>query len=330
MVTARPPTIGRETFMPFLRPPYFRAEVLLAGLRDTLTAGRPDPDWVTTDPPVFLIGCGRSGTTILGQLLGRHPAIDHRHEPYAAWAAIDPRTDFLHAYTSTAGRALLDWGDATARERRRFATILRPAPGRRLLEKTPINALRVGYLQALAPGATFVHLVRDGVEVSRSIAAVAANTVRYAGRGTFNRWWGVEDAKWRCLTRDAAAAGHPVADGLVDDLQRGAYEWLVSLGEVDRHRRELDGHLVEVRYDQLTAEPERVLADLGRHLGLDGPERWAAEAGPLLHRGPAARSDGPALVLPARLASRFNEANASLGFAGRAAFAARDDGPFAS
>jgi hypothetical protein len=45
--------------------------------------------------PVFIIGCGRSGTTILGQVLSAHPEVYYLFEPYHLWAAIDPMTDVL-------------------------------------------------------------------------------------------------------------------------------------------------------------------------------------------------------------------------------------------
>jgi hypothetical protein len=31
--------------------------------------------------PVFIVGCGRSGTTILGEMLGRHPQLAYLNEP---------------------------------------------------------------------------------------------------------------------------------------------------------------------------------------------------------------------------------------------------------
>lgn len=52
-------------------------------------------DTSPANPPGFIIGCGRSGTTILGTILEQHPSICYLLEPYHLWAAIDPRTDAM-------------------------------------------------------------------------------------------------------------------------------------------------------------------------------------------------------------------------------------------
>src|SRR5205823_9436338 len=53
--------------------------------------------------------------------------------------------------------------DITRRERKvLYFAIDRVAAGRRYLDKAPRNCLRVPYLDAMFPGAWFVHLKRDG------------------------------------------------------------------------------------------------------------------------------------------------------------------------
>ncbi|MGA3067874.1 MAG: sulfotransferase, partial [Tepidisphaeraceae bacterium] len=121
----------------------------------------------------FLIGCGRSGTTVVGDVINRHPQVSYFFEPYHLWATIDPTIDVLNLYYTGSARFLLDAEHFTPDAKRRFnRLIMEPgiAAGKTLVvEKTPFNACRVGYLDQLRPGCKYVHLLRDGVDVARSI-----------------------------------------------------------------------------------------------------------------------------------------------------------------
>src|SRR5262245_53595567 len=97
----------------------------------------------------FIMGCGRSGTTILGQLLGKHREVTYLNEPLHYWYAIDTRTDNLDFFGGK-GQSWLDATDATDAAARRFGRLFgqvqRWAGGRRVVEKLPINALRMEWL----------------------------------------------------------------------------------------------------------------------------------------------------------------------------------------
>src|SRR5207248_266610 len=99
-------------------------------------------------------------------------------------------TDVALAFSRGGARCFMTADDAGAREKRAFARVLQPDSGRLLVEKSPVNALRIGFLDALAPGARFVHIIRDGVDVTQSIALRSARTRRVVGRGMVNDWWG--------------------------------------------------------------------------------------------------------------------------------------------
>ena len=60
------------------------ADKATAMLEGSVVLGLPAPE---TEAPVFLIGCGRSGTTILGERVDRHPPVTYLYEPRAPWAA---------------------------------------------------------------------------------------------------------------------------------------------------------------------------------------------------------------------------------------------------
>jgi CelD/BcsL family acetyltransferase involved in cellulose biosynthesis len=306
--------LRKELVRPLLRTAYYASRVTLSRTRAGLGTHGP----ADILPPIFIIGCGRSGTTLLGDLFSRHPQVAYFHEPYYLWAAVDPITDALQLYSRGPHHCLLDGGFVTAAARERFRLLLSAPAGRRLVEKSPINSLRMGYLEELVPGAWFVHIVRDGVDVSRSIEKVAKATSRMAFRQPLNDWWGVGDAKWAALVRDGQAAGYypDEVSQLTTDCERGAYEWLVSLREVDACRAELGPRLIELRYADLTERPEEVLRAICAPMGLSCPASWLREAAAEVE--PARQSDGEPVALPPGICADFNRHQERFGFPGRA------------
>ncbi|MGE5134183.1 MAG: sulfotransferase family protein [Gemmatimonadota bacterium] len=304
------------------RTPYYA----LRGTRARIHAGLPLAPPATDRPPVFIIGCGRSGTTLLGEIFATHPQVSYRYEPYHRWAAIDPVTDFLQLYSRGGHHCLLDAGSATPAARRRFRRLMTAPPGFTLVEKSPINALRIGYLDALAPDACFLHIVRDGADVARSISKMASVTRRMAFRPPLNEWWGVGDAKWRALQRDGQARGYYPGELslLATDAQRGACEWLLSLREVGAWRPRLGSRLTEIRYPDLMADPWAILKAATGWLGLSCPSQWLEEAGARVN--PAASRPAGRLELPPGMSADFNSMQEYFGFSSRAESAeSRDD-----
>ena len=64
------------------------------------------------DRPVFIVGVGRSGTTLLGNILGIHRHVGFLNEPRAVWDVIEPNHDIL-GYQSFSGRYSLLASDVT-------------------------------------------------------------------------------------------------------------------------------------------------------------------------------------------------------------------------
>ena len=231
----------------------------------------------------FVVGCGRSGTSILGDLLELHPAISYRFEPLERWAAVDLDTDMTGLFRSDRGKCVMESGDATPEITRRFWRLFRPPrqPGRWLVEKTPVNAMRLSYLGSIAPHARFVVIVRDARKVINSIVLRASSPgIRIEGRPPANGWWGVGDLRWIAIRADAIRHGWLPEEYLAtdDDAIRAACEWIGTCESLDRSPPDVKDRATFVRYEELISNAQKVLRAVANDLELQAPSSWLDRA----------------------------------------------------
>ena len=193
---------------------------------------------------IFLVGCYSSGTTLLRDLLGRHPHIDALPSEGVRLTDALPRPEDvgwhrmwcrcvddvrLSADASQASRA--------ARIRRHWSLAL-PSRPHNVLEKSIANTARLPFLQAHFTPAYIIHLVRDGYAVAEGIRR--RGQPRRFGRHEFGEAYPIE----LC-----------------------AEQWRVSLEQVETDRSGLE-HLLEVRYEELADDAAGQLARITTFLGL--------------------------------------------------------------
>jgi hypothetical protein len=222
-------------------------------------------DQTGLNPFVFIVGCLRSGTTLLRRMSDAHPqlAVIHETQWLPRWyqrrigitpqgmvspELIDRLLEFPRFLELRIEREdlerLLDAGRAVSYSSfvRGVFDLYGEAQGKRLVgEKSPGYVRYLPTLHGLWPRARFVHLIRDGRDVCQSVLSW-----RKADRnpGKFTTWR--ED-------RVTTAALW--------------WEWHVRLGREDGHA--LGANLYyEVRNEALTAEPARECAALCAFLGL--------------------------------------------------------------
>jgi len=119
-------------------------------------ASRVGPEQEVHDP-AFIIGLGRSGTTVLGSLLSVHPEIGFLNEPKLIWNLICPTEDVIGSYSRGSAHYRLEANQATTTLKRRarkiFATYLRCIGRTRLLEKYPEQVFRMDFVKEIFPDA---------------------------------------------------------------------------------------------------------------------------------------------------------------------------------
>lgn len=147
-------------------------------------------------PPIFIVGCHRSGTTLLRLMLDSHPNI-----------SCGPETRFLEDLAKLTDRNwsyLRNYGLPREYWNQKFAEMfgsfqLEYAQNRgksRWADKTPRYALSLNYITDLFPTCQVIHVIRDGRDV------VASHRDRWG-------YWSAVKAveKWPRYIRAARAAG---------------------------------------------------------------------------------------------------------------------------
>jgi sulfotransferase family protein len=248
------------------------------------------------DRPVFVLGTGRSGTTILGKVLGMHRDLLFLNEPKALWHSACPLDDCIGSYQSGDARYTLDASDAndaTARAiRKLYRYALLVTFSKRILDKYPEMIFRTPFVRAIFPDAKLLFLVRNGYDALRSITAWSRRSGRETQAGRED-WWGLDNRKWKLLVRDVVAKDEALASRvqeigrLTRDEDMAAVEWVVTMRTGLRLMAEQPGLLHEVRYETLCQQPEKVLTSVCGFCGLGDDPAFLSYASRTLSPVPA-------------------------------------------
>ncbi len=172
--------------------------------------------------PIFVVGCQRSGTTLLRLILDSHPAI-----------SCGPETRFLQGLapvTGTDWKRMQLYGFSRDDWHRRFAELFggfqqeyAERRGKtRWADKTPLYAKHLDFIDEVFPDALVIHVIRDGPDV------VLSHRDRFG-------WWSSVKAveKWPRYIRTARAWGRTAGPDRYLELR---YEDIVADTEVAMRR----------------------------------------------------------------------------------------------
>ena len=170
------------------------------------------------EQPIFIVGMPRSGTTLIEQVLSRHPQVRALGESPAMPAVAD-RMPALAASTLRWPEAVAELTQQAVYEGGKAYMQLSGAPAaQRWTDKAPLNIFHVGLIRTLFPHARVLLLLRDPRDVLLSIYEQ-----NFALHQTFATDW--EDLAFY-YARFAELCAHWQAQGLIDAVL--GYEGFVA------------------------------------------------------------------------------------------------------
>jgi hypothetical protein len=187
---------------------------------------------------IFNVGARRSGTYWLQRIVCAHPAVaEVPSESYVFSDGIAPLMErFQHddPDSQEVGRVYADRERVIAAVRSLCDAVFGEFADdgqTHVAERTPWHVYHLSLIGEVYPDARFVHIVRDGRDVVRSLIA------QHWGPGT---------------------------------VTEGADEWCSSVLAGRDGAHELGERLLEVRYEALLSDPRPVIERIYAHLGLEG------------------------------------------------------------
>ncbi len=245
--------------------------------------------------PVIILGNTRSGTTVLQAMLAEHPDLTSWYEPRNMWQFADPGRPHDE----------FDASDATERVQRyvraRFLARQRAHGDRVVVEKTPVNILRLPYVRKILPEATWLFIVRNPFSFINSVERKWQRTVTPSGarrrladtptsqvhhyaakyarqlvdkhvlRRRYLSTWG---PRYREMAHDLET---------LDQMTVIARQWAVCSQRAEQALVEFPpDRVMRLRYEDFVTDPVNLLDRAAQHCGLAMTEQMADNASRLV------------------------------------------------
>jgi len=213
-------------------------------------------NWVTE--PVFMIGCARSGTTMIADILGQHRDIAHYSEANDIWdpngypwyeSDLQRPPNWIDPYKFNE----IWWKDTKDRYieiKGVFGFFQKLSRKKMFLNKTPMNTFKIPYILEMFPTAKFINVIRDGRAVTLSYfkktnkKMVEHSKIYKSKNFYFNK------------------------DDLLDKL---AQSWVEHIKEVELQSKKLNiqNRIFEISYENFCNDPKKSISSIYDFLNLD-------------------------------------------------------------
>jgi omega-hydroxy-beta-dihydromenaquinone-9 sulfotransferase len=258
------------------------------------TFGGDETSVVTLDRPIFLVGSGRCGSTIIHKIFRHHPqvcflndlSVTHAARPYLSrWAMrlIDmPWIQAIEERRMGTGEFWEFWEfhlpEISQPCRDLFAKDVRPIVKRQVTEVLSqmltkrrdrllfkfVGWPRMGFLSEMFPGALFVHVVRDGRPVVNSHLNIP--------------WW----KGWQGPSFLGYMDLRPEYQREWEESNRSfvilaAIQWKTIMDAFEMAKQSVSSsNYLEIKYEDFAADPKGKFGDILEFCGLDYPLRFSA------------------------------------------------------
>jgi hypothetical protein len=221
--------------------------------------------------PIFVIGTGRSGTTVLGVILSMHKQVGFLNEPKALWHAIYPEEDLIGSYSLGFARYRLEAEEVTDTVRQTahqlFGAYLTAVASERVVDKYPELIFRVPFVRAIFPDAKFIFLVRNGWDTCQSIDGWSKRLGTRV-EDDIHDWWGINNRKWNLLVDQVAKTDSNFANiaevirGYTSHTHMAAVEWILTMQEGLKLKQQFPESIYLLRYEELVTQTKISLEKL--------------------------------------------------------------------
>jgi hypothetical protein len=211
--------------------------------------------------PIFVVGCHRSGTNLLYDMLlsaggfavyrGYLPVYKTLIPRFGDLGKLEGRKNAVQAWLKSKGfrRSGLDAGPLASKLLAECRTggdfisvvmdeITQSQNAMRWALYDPDNVLRIDKIKADIPRALFVHMVRDGRDIALSLSKMG----------------GFQPLPWDRRSRKLQATAM-------------YWQWMVQQGKI--FGSQIPADYIEIHFEELVGEPERVLKTLGQFIEHD-------------------------------------------------------------
>lgn len=238
--------------------------------------------------PVFIVGMPRSGSTAFHRVLSEHPDLATTTHVTRKAPTNYPLLKLISLVVRDhkPGEAGTMWdryvrgdddvlraADVTPESRRYYTTavanVLRLYHRSRFISKCPRNGMRMEFLREIFPDARFIHLIRDGRAVSRSVLEQRERS------GDRMKWWDVRPIGWRQWENESPVAA-------VAHQWRSVVQFVHDVGQTMP-----SDQYMEIRYEDFTRDPVMLLGRVCSFMGV----AWSDEAIRAASRSIESRND---------------------------------------
>jgi hypothetical protein len=243
--------------------------------------------------PIFIIGSGRSGTTILFKLLSIHPDVCwfsnymDMSPKHSIFAILNRSLDFpvigtwikksiitrkplvvfpqpveagniYHSYCGFAHSKKTTELDLTLEMENKFKNIIKNllmyTKKSRFLSKQTANNQRIRIIQKLFPDAYYIHIIRDG-------RAVANSFFHVVWWENMEIWWlGYTPKKW------VKKGKYPI--------ELCGLHWKHNIEEILKNKHLFDNRYIEIQYEELVENTKNCINKITEFCELSWPNRY--------------------------------------------------------